>query len=284
MVYLSGMCAAVLYNDQRDQDAINAFFGVSGGGARCNRGTGEVGGAKKAAEEEAREKQGGDLNLEQGQLDSCDLGDGAICAIPVCGRITKGRLAKWSCHFFFGLVLFFYLYHGPGWGATESYEGMNGQMRKGLVWSWWPLTVQTGSQDHYRFCTFLLLSTRTMVGIALSYFIFMMLAGHAAWLEWPLSLTVWVPVARLSYVAYLVQFIVLVPTLKFDIAKIKQEDSEWHCLAKLLQSTAVFVFVTNAIAYFVHIAVEAPALKLRHLFTPKVKPAPGTSSRSCCCC
>jgi hypothetical protein len=64
------------------------------------------------------------------------------------GGLVKGRAVKWACHFLFGSVLFFYLYHGPGWGATE---GVNGQMRKGLVWSWWPQTVNGTSNAHYHF-------------------------------------------------------------------------------------------------------------------------------------
>jgi hypothetical protein len=47
--------------------------------------------------------------------------------------------------------------------------------------------------------------THTYYLLPTTYYLLPLPAGHAPWMERPLSLTIWVPIARLSYVAYLVQ-------------------------------------------------------------------------------
>lgn len=50
---------------------------------------------------------------------------------------------------------------------------------------------------------------RTVFGFCIAYLVFMMRVGRLAWLRRALSWPVFVPIARLSYVAYLVQFLVI---------------------------------------------------------------------------
>ncbi|CAE7850415.1 unnamed protein product, partial [Symbiodinium sp. KB8] len=108
---------------------------------------------------------------------------------------------------------------------------------------------------YYLFCRFVL-------GWLVSYAVLRALARNWQWLDAFFSFHLWVPLARLTYSAYLIQFlgfgISMAPWVNLIAVK---DASDMALFYALLYPTAIIV--TFALAFCLYLAVEKPFMNLR---------------------
>ena len=114
--------------------------------------------------------------------------------------------------------------------------------------------------------TFTLVVNRTLFGICVAYFILMMLNEHTWALRSVLSWPVWIPFARLSYSAYLLQFTgddwsgYLIAPPAGDTS---EDRSVWFAAAATLSFTLLSCAISFGLAFVVYMAIEKPVMNLR---------------------
>jgi peptidoglycan/LPS O-acetylase OafA/YrhL len=109
----------------------------------------------------------------------------------------------------------------------------------------------------------LLLFGRSLFGGALAYLVFCMVTGRLRWLARSLSWRAWLPLARLSYAAYLVQFVCVVPICIWWAPRILRAPSYARLVGELFAQTAVAMMLTLVLALAGHLFVEKPFMNLR---------------------
>ena len=109
----------------------------------------------------------------------------------------------------------------------------------------------------------LLLGGRQLFGAALAYLVYAMLTGRARLLERALAARAWLPIARLSYAAYLVQFVCIVPLCARFAPRVIRAASLGEVLVALGAQTAAALALTFALALVGFLFVEKPFMNLR---------------------
>jgi len=109
---------------------------------------------------------------------------------------------------------------------------------------------------------FLYVFGRALFGLAVAYFVLMMLNNGAKALNYVLCSPIWVPFARLSYTAYLLQTIGM-NWSAYAIIPPSELDDQWAAFAKLLAMILITSVLTFSMALLVYLAVEKPLMALR---------------------
>mmetsp|Transcript_60504 Transcript_60504/g.162314 ORF Transcript_60504/g.162314 Transcript_60504/m.162314 type:complete len:197 (-) Transcript_60504:96-686(-) len=117
--------------------------------------------------------------------------------------------------------------------------------------------------------SFLIVAAQGLFGIAVAWCAYRACSGQSQFLGGVLSFRMWVPLARLSYSAYLLQFLAISPIQQnwevFRVgANVNLTVLGWM-LFSMVSLASVF-----AVALVFHLLVEAPCLRLRKLVTPQV--------------
>jgi peptidoglycan/LPS O-acetylase OafA/YrhL len=109
----------------------------------------------------------------------------------------------------------------------------------------------------------LLLFGRSLFGGALAYLVWCMVTGRVRLLARALSWRAWLPLARLSYAAYLVQFVCVVPTCVWWAPRLLRATSYAQLVGELCAQTIVSMMLTFALALVGYLFVEKPFMNLR---------------------
>ena len=146
-------------------------------------------------------------------------------SVVVCPAVLERVYIRWLLHAFFGPAYF--------WIACSN--------RPDPLWA------------------------RPLFGCAVSYFMLCTLVGKARVLTTVLSHAVWVPFARLSYNAYLLQFIPMAWIATFPSFSLqnKQNATAAQAWGVFLLFQLAYVPLVFALALLVHLAVEKPLMNLR---------------------
>eukprot|EP00736_Rhodelphis_marinus_P006858 Rmarinus@m.3685 len=110
----------------------------------------------------------------------------------------------------------------------------------------------------------LILFSRTVLSIAVAYFIVTMSVGQHRTLNAFLSMKVWIPIARLSYSAYLLQYIAA--DWVWDEYKYLNTEDESETLTKTIWMLLMVFPLINLLAFLSFVLVEMPCMKARNLF------------------
>jgi peptidoglycan/LPS O-acetylase OafA/YrhL len=110
---------------------------------------------------------------------------------------------------------------------------------------------------------FLLLFARQLFGAAVAVILYESVTGGLRFVERFLSARVWVPLARLSYAAYLVEFLCILPLYAVWRGDFAQARTFSELLPALAADGAACVALTFVVALFFHLLVEKPFVNLR---------------------
>jgi peptidoglycan/LPS O-acetylase OafA/YrhL len=139
-----------------------------------------------------------------------------------------------------------------------------------LIWGW--ISYTGDGTDKLReipvyfgpdstFNAFTAVCSQTLYGTCVAYGLLLCLLGRVPVLSWVLSLDIWVPFARLSYSAYLLQFVIidkLVP-----VVDLNDNDSSGQALAKWLLLVVASVLGVFGLSAATFLAVEQPCISMR---------------------
>lgn len=114
----------------------------------------------------------------------------------------------------------------------------------------------------------LILFSQGATAMATSWLALRCCSGHLPRLNSMLSLSAWVPIARLSYAAYLLQFFAIEP-LHDRVTVFRDSDTEVIAFSRWVLYCAVVLVMVFLIAFSFFMFVEGPSLRLRNLFTPR---------------
>ncbi|KAK3262266.1 hypothetical protein CYMTET_28863 [Cymbomonas tetramitiformis] len=159
------------------------------------------------------------------------------------------------------------------WRAHRSYRRWAGHLLAAAVWA--SITyIGPDAEAHFlaRYevahrMTYV--CARSLLGFAVAYLMLMTLWGKARLLRWFLSLQILVPVARLSYTAYIIQFSVLDPTAYYMY--FKPDDDEATSAGKWARMMSICIPIVFCLSLFINILVEQPLMALRNQMTPTWK-------------
>jgi len=183
---------------------------------------------------------------------------------------THAKLARWSAHAFLGLL----------WLVIATF-GIGGGDGIGFRLSWLPaygpptgLPTVTMGQPGPAVQVALGIFGRLVFSACVCYFILMTLVGRARYLRAVLSMRMLVPIARLSYGAYLLQFIgthwaaqLINLASTYNINGADPIDTASFGVGKALGLFALYQWValpiTFSLALLVHLFVEKPIMLLR---------------------
>jgi peptidoglycan/LPS O-acetylase OafA/YrhL len=110
---------------------------------------------------------------------------------------------------------------------------------------------------------FSLMFARPLFGLCVAYIAFRAVTGRARAINWFLSRQGWVPIARLSYAIYLVQFVSITPIYARWSQPFNTASTLGGVLTLIASETAAVVTLTFALALICYLAVEKPFMNLR---------------------
>jgi len=115
----------------------------------------------------------------------------------------------------------------------------------------------------------LMVTSQGLFGVAVAWWAYRSCTAQASTVSRVLGAPLWVPLARLSYSAYLLQFLAVAPIQQHwkvfrSGASLSLTVLEWMLF------TMVTLFAVFTVALVFHLLVEAPSLRLRQLVTPKI--------------
>lgn len=161
---------------------------------------------------------------------------------------SMGCWARWSLHGVFSII----------W-AVSSFFGQWGKVYLGDHYFY-----QDGMPDPLGKACYI--SARAFFGLSVAYFALMSIWGKARLMKWFLKMPMWRPLARLSYGAYVLQHVIIDPTvdwINFDVS-----ESQGTCLWKLIVFMSISISMTFILAFFANIFVEQPIMRMRDRLTP----------------
>lgn len=113
-----------------------------------------------------------------------------------------------------------------------------------------------------------LLLSQGLLAASVSWAAFRMSSGCMPWLDSLLSGSLWVPLARLSYSAYLLQFVAIAP-LRAHWQVFPENIGSTEAFVRFLVFCIVSLVMVFAVALVHYLIVEAPSLRLRKRATPQ---------------
>lgn len=171
---------------------------------------------------------------------------------PVLFSDDQTRL-RWLCHGFFGAVWLTTSYFGS---FPETSLNAAGLSLDPTADDFDTMYKDIPSQAGMYFCY---IFNRSLFGVAVAYFMLMMLNGRAWAFNQLLSLQVWVPVARLSYSIYLLQFSMGYWTSFFVIGKHSTIFMTFIALVLFVVVQLTFSFL---VAFAVWMVAEKPGMNV----------------------
>jgi peptidoglycan/LPS O-acetylase OafA/YrhL len=245
--YLAGMLVHVLFEMRRASGIASGGGGGGGGngGNGCNGRGGESGAVTAGgADESGSAATATSTAATAAAAATATAAAASVYPLAACWPLNPKAPTRWSHRLLHGLA-------AAVWAWTSWAGDGTDQLRDA------PSHFGRGST----FNAAAIITSQTLYGSCVAYGLLLCLVGRAEWLSRLLSLDVWVPFARLSYSAYLLQFVcidALVP-----VVGLGDGDSSAAALGKWLVLVVASTAGTFALSAVTFVGIEQPCIALR---------------------